>query len=110
MPGSYGLECGLRQGGLSSPTLFNLYVNDLIVALSSTRVGCHTDSVNVNNISYADDMVLLSASTCGLRKLVQICEDYAETHGLKYKATKSEVMIFEDNYPEIKIDGVKLQG
>lgn len=39
---------------------------------------------SINNISYADDMVLLSPSIRGLRKLVKICEGYAE---------KSEVMI-----------------
>jgi exonuclease III len=111
----YGLECGVRQGGLSSPTLFNLYINDLIAALSGTRLGCHIDGVSVNNISYADDMVLLSASMCGMRKLVAICEAYAEVHGLKYNAMKCEVMVFEAKrkspvqYPDIVIDGVKIK-
>ncbi|XP_064073864.1 uncharacterized protein LOC113398707 [Vanessa tameamea] len=26
----YGLECGVRQGGLTSPRLFNLYINGLL--------------------------------------------------------------------------------
>ncbi|XP_013141068.1 PREDICTED: uncharacterized protein LOC106105324 [Papilio polytes] len=39
----YRLECGVRQGGLSSPTLFNLYMNRLIDELSSTGIGCHID-------------------------------------------------------------------
>uniref|UniRef100_A0A2A4KA90 Reverse transcriptase domain-containing protein n=1 Tax=Heliothis virescens TaxID=7102 RepID=A0A2A4KA90_HELVI len=92
---SYGLECGVRQGGLTSPTLFNLYMNELIEGLSSTRVGCFIDGVSVNNISYADDMVLLSASVCGLRKLIAQCEVYARTHGLMYNCSKSEIMVFE---------------
>lgn len=45
----------MRQDGLSSPTLFNLYMNDLIVALDGTHVGCHIDGVSINNIRYADD-------------------------------------------------------
>ncbi|XP_063545821.1 uncharacterized protein LOC134753808 [Cydia strobilella] len=71
---AYRLKCGVRQGGLTSPKLFNLYVNALIEELSSTRIGCHIDGVCVNNISYADDMVLLSASPCGLTKLIGVCE------------------------------------
>ncbi|CAF4956636.1 unnamed protein product [Pieris macdunnoughi] len=63
----YRMECGLRQGGLTSPILFNLYVNELIEELTGTRIGCNVDGVNLNNLSYADDMVLLSASVCGLR-------------------------------------------
>ncbi|KAL0870385.1 hypothetical protein ABMA27_005395 [Loxostege sticticalis] len=116
MSDPYHLECGVRQGGLSSPTLFNLYVNDLIVALSSLHVGCHIDGLCVNNLSYADDMVLLSASVCGLRKLLRICEEYACGHGLLYNVKKSQFMVFEGararcpgNVPAVKLYGVPLQ-
>uniref|UniRef100_A0A2H1VTG3 SFRICE_000661 n=1 Tax=Spodoptera frugiperda TaxID=7108 RepID=A0A2H1VTG3_SPOFR len=110
----YGLESGVRQGGLSSPTLFNLYMDQLIVELSSTRVGCYIDGICVNNISYADDMVLLSASVCGLRKLVSMCERYASDHGLVYNVRKSVVMVFGAGgecpvtVPPVKINGVSL--
>lgn len=56
---------GETGGGLSSPTLFNLYINELLDALGRMHVGCHIDDVCLNNISYADDMVLLSASVGG---------------------------------------------
>lgn len=59
----------MRQGGLTSPKLFNLYVNALIGDLSSTHIRCHVKGINVNNISYGDDMVLLSASPRGVGKL-----------------------------------------
>ncbi|XP_063381882.1 uncharacterized protein LOC134668331 [Cydia fagiglandana] len=107
----YRLECGVRQGGLSSPTLFNLYVNELIEELSSIHVGCHIDGVCVNNISYADDMVLLSASVCGMRRLLKICEDYAVSHGLKYNEKKSQYVVFESGrnrsseFPAIYLNG-----
>nr|XP_034834958.1 uncharacterized protein LOC117991469 [Maniola hyperantus] len=115
MSDSYQLECGVRQGGLTSPTLFNLYMDELIVALSKQRVGCHVDGVCVNNLSYADDMVLLSASICGLRRLVQTYEEYAGRHGLKYNVTKSKCMVFEaagtkrpQNVPPVLLSGVSL--
>ncbi|XP_053614048.1 uncharacterized protein LOC128677324 [Plodia interpunctella] len=112
---SYGLECGVRQGGLTSPTLFNLYINDLIDVLSSAGVGCHIDGVCVNNISYADDMALLSASVCGLRRLVEACEAYAHSHGLIYNVKKSQVMVFGvgrkqyDNIPPVFLNNTFLQ-
>lgn len=92
---SYRLECGVRQGGLTSPKLFNLYINALIEELSSVRVGCYIDGICVNNISYADDMVLLSASACGLERLLGICERYAASHGLVYNVSKSQCMVFK---------------
>ncbi|XP_026326151.1 uncharacterized protein LOC113234843 [Hyposmocoma kahamanoa] len=45
---SFQLDCEVRQGGLTSPKLFNLYVNDLTVELSSMRVVCRVDDVSVN--------------------------------------------------------------
>lgn len=92
---TYKLSCGVRQGGLTSPVLFNLYVNDLIEELSSTRVGCRIGGVSLNNISYADDMVLLSPSVNGLRKLITICEKYAAEHQLTYNVAKTEIVIFK---------------
>ncbi|XP_026317317.1 uncharacterized protein LOC113228266 [Hyposmocoma kahamanoa] len=69
-------------------------MNELLVELSGSRVGCHVDGVAVNNLSYADDMVLLSASVCGLRSLLSICQSYADRHGLIYNTTKSQYMVF----------------
>lgn len=107
---NYILECGVRQGGLTSPDLFNLYVNDLMGRLRSTKVGCHIGDVCVNSLSYADDMVLLSPSIKGLRKLVSVCEDYVNSHGLIYNLAKTEIVIFKagrgpDNVPEVRLNG-----
>ncbi|XP_063894713.1 uncharacterized protein LOC135117964 [Helicoverpa armigera] len=110
----YRLESGVRQGGLTSPKLFNLYVNALVEELSSTHVGCHIDGICLNNISYADDMVLLSASAGGLSQLLDICEKYASQHGLQYNAKKSEWMVFQargsslSQTPQIKLNGYPL--
>lgn len=108
---TYRLECGVRQGGLSSPRLFNLYVNQLIEQLSSANVGCHIDGVCVNNISYADDMVLLAPSVGALRSLLSICQSYAVAHGLRYNVTKSELMVFKSkNRTYANVPAVHLYG
>lgn len=111
---SYRLECGVRQGGLTSPALFSLYVNGLIERLSKMHVGCYIDGLCINNISYADDMVLLSPSVSALRKMLAVCESYAESHGLIYNSKKSEFIVFEaggkcpDTVPPILLCGSTL--
>ncbi|XP_047997279.1 uncharacterized protein LOC125234903 [Leguminivora glycinivorella] len=106
----YRLECGVRQGGITSPDLFNLYVNDLIAGLRSTRVGCHIGGVCVNSLSYADDMVLLSSSAEGLRRLLHFCEKYAISHGMKYNSSKTEYLIFKAGKGPDRILDVFLNG
>ena len=41
------------------------------------HVGCRIQNRPVNALAYADDIVLLSPSMAGLKKLVQQCEVFA---------------------------------
>ncbi|XP_026744251.1 uncharacterized protein LOC113505646 [Trichoplusia ni] len=106
----YRLDCGVRQGGITSPKLFNLYINGLIVELSKANVGCSINGNTTNNISYADDMVLLSPSISALNKLIRICEAYAAAHGLKYNIKKSELMLFKAGTKSYDVPPVLLNG
>lgn len=56
---------------MTPPDLFNTYVNDLIVELSGTLVGLKLNGRCVNKLSYTDDMVLLSPTIRGLRRLIR---------------------------------------
>lgn len=40
-------------------------------------------------------MVLLCPTVKGMRELIKICETYAEAHGLRYNAKKSELLVFK---------------
>ena len=42
---SFESECGVRQGGVLSPILFTLYVDDVIVRLRSSKLGCSIHNV-----------------------------------------------------------------
>ena len=64
---------GVRQGGILSPLFFNLYMDRLSVTLSETKVGCALGKTMVNHLAYADDLVILSPSVKGLKKLLNIC-------------------------------------
>ena len=88
------VSCGVRQGSILSPTLFNIYMNDLQLELNGCRVGCHIGNLSFNNIAYADDMVLPSPSAKGLNCLLGVCESYAKKHDVVYNTTKSKVMLF----------------
>ncbi|XP_047997277.1 uncharacterized protein LOC125234900 [Leguminivora glycinivorella] len=87
-----------------------MYINGLIEELSSAGVGCSVDGCFVNNISYADDMVLLSPSVNGLRILLDICDRYAVAHGLQYNVKKSEVLLFKSGTKTYPIPPIMLSG
>ena len=49
---------GVRQGGVLSPYLFTVYIDDCSAALTKCRTGCCIDAMNINHLKYADDLVV----------------------------------------------------
>ena len=73
---------GVRQGGVFSPYLFNVYMDGLSTTLNTCQTGCYSGVSKVNHLMYADDLVLLSPCTVGLSRLLKCCDDYAVSHDL----------------------------
>ena len=66
---------GIRQGGILSPYLFNVYVDELSGNLNSQHKGCYIGDVCVNHLSYADDMVLMVPNIKVLQAL-KTCDSF----------------------------------
>ena len=58
------------QGGVSSAFLFNIYINDILDAISNLKVGCKIGINRINIIAYADDMILMAPSVRSLQLLI----------------------------------------
>lgn len=89
---TFGSLNGLRQGGILSPYLFNTYTDALNVKLNSLPIGCTVNETTINNLCYADDMVLISPSVQGLQRLIDTCRQYAEEFDIIYNETKTQCM------------------
>ncbi len=107
---------GVRQGGILSPFLFNVYMDDLSTQLCKTKKGCYMSNVCFNHLMYADDIVLLSPSIAGMRSLLDECSSYAKEHDIIFNQTKTVSMnilpnrqIFKDfKLPPIFLDNIQL--
>ncbi|CAF0891612.1 unnamed protein product [Brachionus calyciflorus] len=49
-----------KQGGKLSAFLFNLYVNDLIENWTEGGLGASINGINLSDIAYCDDIIILS--------------------------------------------------
>jgi len=85
---------GTRQGGLSSPMLFNLFYQDLIETLNSEECGIAIKGRKYNAFCYADDVLLASTTQSGLQKLINASVDYISNHGLRFNPAKTNCFYF----------------
>ena len=58
----FPIDAGVRQGGVLSPDLYSIYVDDLLIKLKSSGKGCYFCAMFAAALFYADDMALISPS------------------------------------------------
>ena len=95
------VKIGTRQGGLSSPFLFNLFYEELINELNNENCGVSIAGQNYNVHCYADDILLMSTTTSGLQRLIDIAVSYINSHGLRFNPTKSSCMTYGKSSPAL---------
>ena len=111
----FGVSNGVRQGGILSPFLFNVVVDDLSLLLNSLNVGCYINGASFNHLIYADDTVILAPSPSALQKLISKCEEFANDTELVFNPKKTKLMCFKPNMladinvPMLCINGVEIE-
>ena len=85
---------GVRQGCVLSPLLFNIYMSDFPKSLSADIGVKLTDTVKINCILWADDIILLSETEEGLNILLRDLKVYSDINKLKVNTDKTKCMIF----------------
>ena len=91
---SFNTSNGVRQGGVLSPILFTIYIDDLLTALEKNGVGCFWKHHYVGAVCYADDIALVSPSSSTLRNMLNICVKFADQHHLSFNADKTQLIKF----------------
>jgi hypothetical protein len=75
---------GVKQGDTLSPTMFGIFINDIVDDVKSVNVGIKIDGHNICILLYADDIVLLSETEEGLQKLLDKVDEWSRKWKIKF--------------------------
>ena len=81
-------ELGLLQGGILSPILFNLYIDDIKEIFDEKCDPIDLHDTKLSHLLYADDLILLSNTEQGLKQNLRNMEIYCENWKLEINISK----------------------
>ena len=94
----FSITAGVRQGGVLSPDLYSIYVDELLtlllIKLKRLNVGCYYLNSFAAAFFYADDMCVLAPSIKGLQMLLRLCESYCIEWDIGLNEKKSRNLYF----------------
>ena len=81
---SFFVSNDVCQGGILSPYLFFLYVDDLTYNLNTAKAGGYVGNYCLNHIMFADDISLFSPSLVCLQDLLNTYSNYTQSHKMLF--------------------------
>ena len=88
------LSNGVKQGGVLSPLLFSVYLDDLLCELQQVNVGCHMNSYFVRAVIYADDITLLGPTRSSILSMLNVADVYARNMDILFHQPKTNCIFF----------------
>ena len=74
----YVVRQGVKQGGILSPSLYKLYISDLLDGMRTARMGLTIGTIYLGTPACADDVILASSSKTELNGMIGVNDAFAE--------------------------------
>ena len=84
---------GVRQGGVLSPTLFSIFINDLVEDLRGLHLGINIGESQIFALLYAD-IALIADSPEKLQQLIQHVKLWCDKWRLSINTEKTQIVHF----------------
>ena len=90
----------LLHGGVLSPLLFAIFIDNIVSRVKSVNVGCYISLVCCCIFLYADDILLVAPTVTGLQTLLNVCEQELIDLDMRVNVKKSNCIRFGKRFNE----------
>ena len=98
MTSEFKIKKGVRQVCVPSPNLFNIYTEKTFREVEDMK-GINIEGVNINNLRYADDTVLLAEGPMFLQALLTAVNKKGKPYGMEMNIMKTKLMVISRKKP-----------
>jgi hypothetical protein len=107
----FRIETGLRQGCVMSPTLFNMYIDNIMKKVTEEMEGGVTvgDEL-IYDLDFADDVALLGDTWEMLALMVNKMEAVTQEYGINISTAKSEIVHVGRQEEILMVEDVELRN
>ena len=85
---------GVKQGCGLSPTLFAIYINDLVNDINELNCGIDVGDTRISSFLYADDIVLLTENAEDMQRMLNVLHVWCGKWRLVVNESKTKVVHF----------------
>ncbi len=97
----YNILQGTGQGGIISPWLFLVYINDLISELENSKWGIFLYNIYYGSPTFVDDITLLCRLKTALDHLLDILNIFSRSWRVIFNIKKTVTMVFGEKVRKI---------
>jgi len=83
----------VRQGGVWSPYLFAVYLNDLSTELKNMKIGSYIGEILLNHLMFADDICVLCPKVRGLQSAVCLMCAWLMQNSMELFSTAAKLFV-----------------
>lgn len=99
LPTFFECNVGTRQGCVSSPIIFSLFINDLVAYLKQkcrSGIFISNDIEDLYALMFADDISSVAETVVKLQKQIDYIDEFCQETGMKLNLDKSKIMVFRN--------------
>ena len=91
----FEVSCGVRQGDILSPTLFNFFINGLSQTLNDSGFGVKlNEDITIAALLYADDLAIIAETEHDLQQQLLILEHWCKKWRMRVNTKKTKIVHF----------------